>query len=1084
MSSITRLFVERPPLVFVLVMLIAIGGIFALDTIVQQQFPNVDFPTINVSASYPGASPSELRDSVVRPIEDAIAGAPSLDHLTSTIQLNSASVSATFSLDSNKTTDLTEVQDRIQSVKAALPQDLPAPTVRSFDPSQATIVTLSATSRTLNIATLSAILTNSIVPALEQVPGVASASAGGAVTPALEVLLDPTKLDAWGFTSTDVVNAIQANNTRLPGGIITQSGRETSMDVRGDLTTPALVAQTVLNANASVSHGATSSSGTVTVKYANTTGSTNQALVTASGAAATGIAADATEPFSTSPLLPHIGDVATITDSYEEKRSASYLNDSPNFTLQVQKATGASEVTASNAILAALPAIEAQYPAIAFTIINVQATETEQQLVGVLQTLVEGVLFTGIVMLFFLRSWRNAVVVMIAIPTSLFVTLFIMRVVGYTVDTVSLLAMTLIIGILVDDSIVVLENTERHFENGERPRYAAIRGRSEIGAAAVVITLVDVVVFLPIAFLPGQTGRVLGEFGVVVTVATLTSLAVSFTITPALAGNWSLLSRWKPWRPIVAFSEAFSRLRDFYTERVLLRALQYPRTIVAFAAIGVAAAVALVLCNVIGREDIPAIDRGQVFVTIQYPTGTPLATTDAAVRKMTERFMKLPDIQRINSTTGSSQSGFGGRVSLGSNGQLTVYLNPNRTHTTDQLAAMMNKIGPPLAPGAKVTAIQATGTRGGNAQPIDFTISTTRGEPDQYAPEILDALASTPGAINVNSSALKYSPQIDILFDRERARALDVNIGLASQAIRGAFGGTLATQFDSDNGTKYVQVIYPKKYQRSLAQLLALPIRTQSGHIIHLLDIAILENDPVEALITRDSRSTVIHVSANVGKDTSAAGVQNAFNARLAALHLPNTVIIGTSSGGSQRNMAQTFGGLGISLALSLLLVYLLMIALYNAYRAPFVVMFSIPVAAIGAFGALAITGQTLNLYSMIGIVMLVGLVTKNGILLVDFAILKVEAGIAKRAAIIEAARERFRPIFMTTISMIAGMLPLALALDPGSAAKRSLGTVVIGGLTSSLVLTLVIIPIMYIWIAPGPTLPQLEKDEALHVAH
>ena len=1084
MSRITRLFVERPALVFVLVMLIAIAGCFALATIVQQEFPNVDFPTINVSASYPGASPSELRDSVVRPIEDAIAGAPSLDHLTSTIQLNSASISATFSLDSDKTTDLTEVQDRIQSVKAALPQDLPAPTVRTFDPSQATIVTLSATSRTLNSATLSGILTNNVVPALEQVPGVASASANGAVTPALEVYLDPSKLDSLGFTSTDVVNALQANNTRLPGGIVTEGGRETSFDVRGDVVTPQSITSTILNANASVSHGATSSSGTVTVKYSNTSGSTNQALVSASNATS-GVAADATEPFTTSALLPHIGDVAKVVDSYEDKRNLSYLNNSPNITIQIQKATGASEVTASNAVLAALPAIEAQYPAISFTLINVQATETEAQLFGVLQTLIEGIVFTGIVMIFFLRSWRNAIVVMIAIPMSLAVTLFVMRLIGYTIDTVSLLAMTLIIGILVDDSIVVLENTERHFEFGERPRYAAIRGRSEIGAAAVVITLVDVVVFLPIAFLPGQTGRFLGEFGVVVTIATLTSLVVSFTITPSLAGNWSLLSRWKPWRPIVAFSNGFSRLRDFYTDRILLQALRFPVPVIGITAVAVALSVMLVNpLGIIGFEFIPAVDRGQIFVSIQYPTGTPLSTTNAAVRRMTQRFLSLPDIQRINSTTGSSQAGFGGSISLGSNGQLRVFLNDNRTHTTDQIAAIMNRLGPSLAPGARVTAVQSTGTRGGNAQPLDFTISATRGEPDQYAPEILDALDATPGALNVNSSALKYSPQIDILFDRERARALDVNIGLASQAIRGAFGGTLATQFDTSNGTKYVQVIYPRTYQTSLAQLLALPIRTQNGNIIHLLDIAILENDPVEALITRDNRSTVIHIGANVAPGASISGIQRAFEEKIAALHLPHTIVIGTGSGGNQNNLAQTTGGLGASLALSFLLVYLLMIALYNAYRAPFVVMFSIPVAAIGALGALALTAQSLNLYSMIGVVMLVGLVSKNGILLVDFAVLKVEAGMAKREAIIGAARERFRPIFMTTISMIAGMLPLALALDPGSAAKRSLGTVVIGGLTSSLILTLVIIPIVYIWIAPGPTLPNHSKDEAIHVAH
>ncbi|MBD5654437.1 MAG: efflux RND transporter permease subunit, partial [Candidatus Eremiobacteraeota bacterium] len=284
MRRITQLFVNRPPLVFVLVTLISLAGCFALATLVQQQFPNIDFPTINTSVSYPGASPSELRDSVVRPIEDAIAGAPDLDHITTSIQQNQASISATFTLDSNQTTDLTEVQDRLQSVKAALPQDLPAPATRSFDPAQATIVTLSVTSRSLGVAALSAIVSYNVVPDIEQVDGVSSVTANGAVTPALEVLLDPAKLSSRGFVPTDVVSAIQANNARSPGGIAYSANRETSLDVRGDVQTPGSIADTLLNANTAVLQGATSPSGALTVKYGNTSGSTNQALALGSGA--------------------------------------------------------------------------------------------------------------------------------------------------------------------------------------------------------------------------------------------------------------------------------------------------------------------------------------------------------------------------------------------------------------------------------------------------------------------------------------------------------------------------------------------------------------------------------------------------------------------------------------------------------------------------------------------------------------------------------------------------------------------------------------------------------------------------------
>jgi HAE1 family hydrophobic/amphiphilic exporter-1 len=1239
MRRITQLFVNRPPLVFVLIMLITLAGCFSLATLVQQQFPNIDFPTINVAVSYPGASPSELRDSVVRPIEDAIAGAPDLDHITSSIQQNQASISATFTLDSNQTTDLTEVQNRLTSVQSALPQDLPAPTTRSFDPAQATIVTLSITSRSLNLPTLSAIITNNVIPDLEQVDGVSSAGANGSVTAAIEVLLDPAKLSSRGFVPTDVVSAIQENNSRAPGGIAYSANRETSLDVRGDVQTAASIADTLVSANTSVLQGATSPSGALTVKYSNTSGSTNQALslasagtssaaaaaaagggsisstgvsstslgsggshsvvaagaagassaatpsalrylssssagasaapagstatttatesttttvtpvtttaigtstarsatavvtpnpyipisstaasataglpgptpppaivataaastvsgtttttitsganvgsatvastagggATGSGAASTGVASETTEPFSTSALLPRVEDVAAVDDSYEPKRVIGYVNGAAAISINVQKAVGASEVQASENVLAALPAIEAKYPDIAFKILNVQADDTKAQLWGVLQTLIEGVVFTGIAMLVFLKSWRNAIVVMIAIPMSLFVTFFVMKIFGFTIDTVSLLAMTLIIGILVDDSIVVLENVERHYEGGEAPRTAAILGRAEIGAAAIVITLVDVVVFFPIAFLPGQTGRFLAEFGVVVTIATLTSLFVSFTITPALAGNWSLLSKWKPWRPIVAFSNGFSKLRDFYSERILTGAMRFAIPIVVVAAFLTAGAVALIPLGFVGFDFIPAVDIGQIFTTVQFPTGTPLATTDAAIRKVTDAFMEIDDVQQIISTTGTSQAGFGGSLNIGSTGQLRVLLRTNRKMSTDEVARRMTVLAHKLVPDAKIVAVPATGTRGGNAQPIDVTVATTRGEPDAFAARIFQALSETPGATNVNSSSANLAPQFDITFNRDRARALDVNIGLAAQAVRAAFGGTLATQFDTVNGTKYVQVLYPMSYAYSEANLRDIPIRASNGNKIHLSDIASLVSTPTQVLITRNNRESVIHIGANVAPGAVISNVQSEFQKRVKALNLPHTVIVGTGAGGNQQNLAQTVSGLGVSLILSFSLVYLLMIALYNAYRAPLVIMFAVPVAAVGALGALAITNQTLNLFSLIGVVMLVGLVSKNGILLVDFAELRVHAGMEKVAAMKEAARERFRPIVMTTVSMISGMLPLALALDPGSAAKRSLGTVVIGGLTSSLLLTLVLVPIMFVWIAPGP---------------
>jgi HAE1 family hydrophobic/amphiphilic exporter-1 len=1166
----TRLFVLRPALVFVALALIAVAGAMSLSTIVQQQFPNIDFPTISVRASYPGGSTTEMRDAIVRPIEDAIAGAPDLDHINTTVQQGQASISAVFAITSNKTTDLVQVQRRILVAQAQLPSDMPAPTVGTFDPAEATIVTLGVSSASLTPGSLSAIVTNNIVPDLEQIDGVSNVNVGGTVTPAIEVAVNPNLLNSSGLTLNDIVSTIQQNNQREPGGIAYLPGHETTIDVRGDVTNAATVsdlpvfaasAYTTTFGNASYSEpavagapgapaassaaesggggaalalpspgaaGASGSGGgaaatplptppsavvvpgvtpvpspaaptpsplpaTTATPLPSSIAQQNlaatviaQTSATAAPTAAAGSSSNTTSagsggssyggpslssinPWTASARVIRVGDVASVASSFEPQRQYSYVGTVPTISLGVQKSTGASEVTAAQNVMKALPSLERAYPAIDFKILNNQAAYTKQQIWGVFHTLIEAIAITAVVMLFFLKSWRNAIVVLIAIPSSLCVTLAAMRVVNFTIDTVSLLAMTLIIGILVDDSIVVLENIERHYHDGEPPKEAAIRGRTQIGPAAVVITLVDVVVFLPIAFLPGTVGKFLSEFALVVVTATLTSLAISFTITPALAGNWSLLSQWKVPRPIERFANGFERLRQWYARRALPWALRRPIPVVVISAAAVVFSVSLVPLGAVGFEFMPAVDRGEIFVQATYPTGTPLTTVNAAIAKMAGRFAKLPDVESETALAGGTQSNFGGLLVQGSVGQIHVFLKDKRKHPTDYWVRILGRIGSDVAPTAKVIAIPATGTGGGNSQPIDYLVTSTDEHPEVYAEQVAQVLRATPGTANVNSSAEKLAPQIDIEFDRERARALGVNIGQAAGAIRAAFGGTLATQFDTARGTMYVQVLYPRAYQTSLAAVSAIPIRTIGGNIAHIGDVAHYVSDPSEPLMTRVNRETVVHVQANLAPGATQSIVQRNFQRRLATLKLPPFVLVQPNVGGQQQNLSDTVRGMGTSLILSLLLVYLLMVGLYDSYRLPFIIMFAVPVAAVGAITSLAITHQALNLFSLIGTVLLVGLASKNGILLVDFANHMVERGRSRADAMIEAARERFRPIVMTTCAMIAGMTPIALALDAGAAQRQALGIVVIGGLISSLLLTLVLVPVMFMWLGPKP---------------
>jgi HAE1 family hydrophobic/amphiphilic exporter-1 len=437
---------------------------------------------------------------------------------------------------------------------------------------------------------------------------------------------------------------------------------------------------------------------------------------------------------------------------------------------------------------------------------------------------------------------------------------------------------------------------------------------------------------------------------------------------------------------------------------------------------------------------------------------------------MTHEVARVSEVQSQTATAGGSQSSFGGSVNEGNVGQLQIFLTDNHKQTTAQWATIFQHMAAKIAPDARIVSIAVTGFGGGSQQQLDYLVTSTDDNPDAYAPKVLQALQETPGAISANSSAMNLAPQIDIEFDRDRARVLDMNIGQAASAIRAAFGGTLATQIQTSHGIKYVQVLYPRSFQTSLATLLELPLRTASGAIIHLADIAKLVQDPTQPLLTRTNRESVVHVQANLAPGAQLSLVQEQFQNRLAALHLPDTVQVKPNVGGNQANAAQTGIDMLGSLGLSLVLVYLLMVALYNSYRLPFIIMFAVPVATVGALASLAITHESLNLFSLIGTVLLVGLASKNGILLVDFADHIVRQGHDKRTAIIESAKERFRPIVMTTCAMIAGMTPIALALDPGGAQRQALGVVVIGGLCSSLVLTLVLVPVIFMWLGPTPT--------------
>ncbi len=775
-------------------------------------------------------------------------------------------------------------------------------------------------------------------------------------------------------------------------------------------------------------------------------------------------------PWSASNSVVRVGDIATVSESNEPRLQYAHISGQPGLFLQVQKASTGSEIDASNNVLHALPQIERQFPEISFRVINVQSKFTNQQIQIVTRTLMLAILLTGVAMVFFLRSWRSAIVVCISIPTSLAIAITVMKVMHLTIDTISLLGMSLVIGILVDDSTVVLENIERHFnELRQPPKEAAVRGREEIGAAAVVITLVDVVVFFPIAFIQGQVGRQISEFAIVVVISTLTSLFVSFTITPTLAGLWALRSHWEPWTIVERFGKAFDNLRTWYTQKVLPWSLDHGKLVAVFCAGTFVLALALVGLGVVGEEFIPPVDRGELYVQLVYPIGTPIQTVEKGTFALEQKILNTPDTFANTAVAGAYAASFGGFVAQSNVGQVHIWLKDKRKESTSYWVRQFRQIAAKTLPeGVQSVVVPSTSTSGGNAQPIDFLVTdVTGGDPTKYAQQVVGLMEKVKGATSVNGSGTQLAPEISIQFDRDKAQALGVDLGQAAQAAGAAFGGSQATQFETTSGLEEVQVIYPQSYQTSIDALKTVAIRSSLGGLVYLGDIARFVSTPTSPLITRTNRNNVIHVNANYLPTSSLSAVERGLVKRLPELHLPPNIVVRPAPLGQQDFMHQTLVGIGLSMIVSVVLVYLLMVALYNSYVSPFIIIFSVPVAAIGAIGALILTHRTLNLFSLIGTILLIGIATKNGILLVDYANTLRARGLDKLSAIKESAHTRFRPIIMTSFSVVAGNIPLALSLDPGSSSRSSLGIVVIGGVISSLVLTLLLIPNVYMWVAP-----------------
>jgi HAE1 family hydrophobic/amphiphilic exporter-1 len=914
------------------------------------------------------------------------------------------------------------VQHRVDTARVYMPTDLTPPTVAKFSNSSDPIIDEALTSTRMSPAALSDLVTQHIVPDLKTVPGVLDAQAAGNTQREIHVYPDQQRMLSTNTTLMDINSALTYNNANLPGGRIDSPTQETTVSVHADIQQPADILQIPMQ----VLNGSQIGVAQASLK---------------------------------------IGDVASVDDGHIENRLPSKFNGNPSVLLSIVRQADADTVKTTDGTRAKMRELAKQYPDIKFTEIDADADYTRASVNGVLQSLIEGIVLTAIVMLLFLHAWRNAVVVMIAIPSSLLATFIVMKLMGFTLDFISLMGLGLTIGILVDDSIVVLENITRRRDLGDTPMEAAYNGRTEIGKAALTITLVDVVVFLPIAFLTGIIGKFMKEFGLVIVVATLFSLLVSFTLTPLLAGRWSVKKRspgvppWARW-----FQTAFDRLGGWYAGRVLPWALRNRILVPVICGLLVIGSIALVPLGFIGSEFIPATNTGVLTGSLQYRIGQPLAVTAAGMSKLEAGLLHIDGVASVLTTIGSKQSG-NSNLTGGHLAQFTVILDKSRRRETNRVLGAAQKLGS-LVPGADYH-IATQGGGGGGGSPIQFTLTGPDAALSAGANKVAALIKAQPGVVNVQTAADSNGPRLDIRIDPRRANVLGVAPADAATVARIAIGGNIATRVRLENGLTDVRLELPADRRNDLATIEQLQVRAASGALVPISAVASFTMTTAPTQIERQARERVERVSADVDP--------NAHVALGTILGVIQPKIVGPGflpsgvhalADGDADLFNQTFSSMGLALATSFLLVYMLMVVLYGSFVEPLVVMFSVPVAIVGALGGLAIRHQTLNLFSLIAIVMLFGLVAKNGILLVDYANQQRKLrGLDVFAAMKAAATTRFRPILMTTFAMIFGMLPLSLGLTEGAEERVSMGTVLIGGLISSLILTLLLVPVMYTFI-------------------
>ncbi|WPV64717.1 efflux RND transporter permease subunit [Chitinophaga sp. LS1] len=1037
--SIAEIAVKRPLLILVIFTVLILFGLECYHSLNYNLLPKMEVPTVTVSTVYAGASASEVETSVTKKLEDAFASVEGLDKITSKSQEGVSQVVITFKSGTNIDRAEADIQRKADQAQNDLPKDIDKPLVNKVNLEEAPVVKAGVTS-TLAPRALYDLVDKQLRPILQNVSGVGQVNIIGGDEREIQVNVDQGKLNAYGITITQVTDAVNNANQSFPAGSIETLNQQVTIQYDANVTSVSQISELIV----------------------------------------------VQRPGGGSVFLK---DVAEVVDATAKATAINHINGLPSIGIQIVKQSDANAVNVSRDVKKAFANLEQQYKdsKVKFTISSDQSTYTLRSADAVMEDLVLAVIIVGVVMLAFLHSFRSSMFVMVALPSSMIPTFIAMYLLGFSLNLMTLMALSLVVGILVDDSIVVLENIYRHLEAGTDRKQAALDGRNEIGFTAMAITLVDVVVFLPLAMAGGIIGMILREFSLVVVISTLMSLFVSFTVTPMLASRFGRLEHltkdtW--WgRLNLGFEHIIDVIKENYG-KLLKVSLHKKRYLLSGVIILIIGSIMLVVKGFVGAAFIPSGDQGELMINLELAPDASIYQTNMLTQQVEKHILARPEVDKVFSSIGFLTGGVAGTGNNSNKAELTVTLvdAKKRDMTAEEFGIMMQRELTASVPGVKVTASPTSITGNASTAPIQIAVKgvnlkDVRGVAEQY----MKITAGVPGTQFVQLSVKDPKPQIEVKLDREKMTLLGLNASQVGGALQNAFSGNDKSKF-KQSGNEYDILVSLDRFNRSdINNVRNLSFTNNDGQTFVMSQFAEIKEGIGESVLERSDRLNSITVNANVaGRPTGTVATE--IKEKVASVKLPEGVSIEYL--GDVKNQGDAFGSLGLALITAILLVYLIMVALYESVIYPFVVLFSIPVALVGALLALALSMETLNIFSIIGVIMLLGLVSKNAILIVDFTNHLKEKGAKVEDALVEAGEERLRPILMTTLAMIFGMLPIALATGAGSEVKNGMAWVIIGGLTSSMILTLFVVPAMYLIIDKLKIRLQKKKQPAYHEAH